>query len=144
MKRILLDTSFILPILGISVSKEVDESSLKISKYELYISRFSILESLRIIIRLLRRGVEIPISEIEYRLKALVESNRFKITVENSKILSDALKIYLLGHNDLIDCLLYSTAINLNLQFLTIDEEFRRFIKRVGLKDVTITLQDIL
>ncbi|OYT26074.1 MAG: hypothetical protein B6V02_02435 [Thermoprotei archaeon ex4572_64] len=90
MKRILLDTSFILPILGISVSKEVDESLLKISKYELYISRS------------------------------------------------------LLGHNDLIDCLLYSTAINLNLQFLTIDEEFRRFIKRAGLKDVTITLQDIL
>jgi len=58
--RILLDTSFILPTLGIDVAKKVLDGLRKLAQthVEIFYSRFSILESLWIAARLIRNSQE--------------------------------------------------------------------------------------
>ena len=55
----------------------------------------------------------------------------------------EALKLYELGHADLIDNMLYADARQMGLKLLTLDEELRDFILNAGLEDVFITLDEL-
>ena len=58
--------------------------------------------------------------------------NRAEITEEAVK---EAIKLYMLGHRDLIDNILYGiTATQEDMKFLTIDESLKAFIKSRNLK----------
>jgi hypothetical protein len=58
----------------------------------------------------------------------------------------EAIKLYMLGHRDLIDNILYGiTATQEDMKFLTIDESLKAFIKSRNLRsDVFISLSVVL
>ncbi len=76
--RVLLNTFFILPTLGIDVGKEVFIGLKKLSEIraEIYYSWFSILEALWIAARLAKNKV-LDVERFEQGLRSILESNRY-------------------------------------------------------------------
>ena len=54
----------------------------------------------------------------------------------NAKIVLKAFGIYGIGHRDIIDCLLYSIALNNNMKFASLDKELRKFVRDNNLRYV--------
>jgi len=142
--RVLLDTSFILPSLGIDVGEEVSKGirGLDDLKAEIYYSHFSILESLWVAARLLTSAT-FDRESFSLGLRSIIEGGRYRKVEENSKTFNDALKLYMLGHKDMIDDILYANSTSLNLKLLTLDTELKEFIHNKGLEDTLITPSQI-
>jgi len=136
---ILLDTTFLLPTLGIDVGKEVEASIKKLSEIgvEMYYSRFSILEALWVAGNLMKNK-SFDMERFNLGLRSIIRGGRYKKVEEDSKVFKDALELYAMGHKDIIDNLLYASSVNLNLKLLTLDVEFREFIGDKGLKDTLL------
>ena len=134
--KVLLDTSFILPTLGIDVGEEVEEKLKKLDEVdaEIYYSRISILESLWVAAKLMKNQA-FDMERFIQGLKSVMESGRYLKVEENAQTFIDALKLYELGHRDIIDDLLYAISINFGLKFLTLDTELREFIQSKKLND---------
>lgn len=137
--KILLDTTFILPTLGIDTGEEAAEGLKRLadSKAQIHISRFSILESLWAAARLSKTEDFDP-ERFQLGLRSILETTRYKKVDENSQTFIQALNLYNLGHKDIIDNILYTTSTNLNLKLLTLDTELKQFINNQGLKDILI------
>lgn len=142
--RILLDTSFILPSLGIDTGKVVTQGLKKLMdiEAEIHFSRFSILESLWIMTRL-SRTTDLNTEHFSLGLRSVLESGRYKKIEENSETFKEALRLYKLGHKDMIDNILYACSAHLNLKLLTLDTELREFIREKGLSDTLISPNQI-
>lgn len=142
--RVLLDTSFILPTLGIDVGKEVLVGLEKLSEIraEIYYSRFSILEALWIAARLAKNKV-LDVERFEQGLRSILESNRYVEVPVKAEVFSEALRLWVMGHKDIIDNILYATTIVFDLKLLTLDAELREFIHDKGLRDTLITPKDL-
>ena len=56
---------------------------------------------------------------------------------------SEALRLRMLGHMDIIDNILYASSVTFNLKFLSLDTELKRFIQDRGLKDILISPTEI-
>jgi len=138
--RILLDTSFLLPIIGIQV-REVEEIINKLwvkykkKEVKIYYTDLNIIE------------LTWKLSKVTYNPQVVeiglvsIERNFAKISPKPSSILK-AIELKKKGFNDLIDLLLYTTAKDNNLMFLTLDTKLIEFLSRVG-EDVSIILTSI-
>ena len=137
--KVLLDTTFILPSIGIDVGEEVLKGLKKLAdtKAEIYFSRFSILETLWVAARL-SKGANFNAESFRLGLRSILESGRYMKVEEDSEILNDALGLYMIGHKDMIDNILYASSTHLNLKLLTLDAELKEFIQEKGLKDTII------
>ena len=143
--RVLLDTSFILPTLGIDINDRVLKGlrEIKDKRANILVSELSLLESLWIAIKLIKNnkfnkerfflGIESVLSSDTYTL----------VSDQKESVYRRALDLYLLGHEDIIDNILYSIALEHKARFLTIDRELREFIKRNKLKDITIFPEEL-
>jgi hypothetical protein len=144
--KILLDTSFILPSLGIDVGEEVTKCLKGLadagSKADIYYSQFSILESLWVAARLSASPTFDPES-ISLGLRSIIEGHRYTKVIEDSRTFSNALKIYTLGHRDMIDNILYANSVLLNLKLLTLDNKLRDFINERGLENTLVSSGEI-
>ena len=138
--KVLLDTSFILPSLGIDVGEEVLEGlrRLAASRVEIYYSGFSLLESLWVSARL-SAGAAIDMEGFRLGLRSVVEGGRYRRVGETSQVFSDALGLYTLGHRDMVDNVLYACSTNLGMKFLTVDEELKEFVGSRGLEDTLLS-----
>jgi len=134
--KVLLDTSFLLPSLGIEVEETADILE-NIADYEIYYSRFSILECLWVVLSFKKKGV-FDAKAVKKGLRSIVEGSRYKRAKETSDIFIEALELYNKGHNDLIDCILYSTALLNSLKFVTLDSELRKFVREKGIEYVLL------
>jgi PIN domain nuclease of toxin-antitoxin system len=136
--RILLDTSFILPSLGIDTGKEVSKGlrTLAEAEAEIHYSRFSILESLWVAARITGGIID---EAFNTGLRSILEGGRYMKMEEDSKVFSEALRLYTQGHRDMIDNILYAASVNFDLKLLTVDKELKEFIRKNGLKDTLIT-----
>jgi len=136
--RILLDTSFILPSLGINTGKEALKGLRMLAKTEteIHYSRFSILESLWVAARMTGGILD---EAFNTGLRSILEGGRYKEVKEDSKVFSEALRLYIQGHRDMIDNILYTASVNLDLKLLTVDKELKEFIRKNGLEDTLIT-----
>jgi predicted nucleic acid-binding protein len=135
--KILLDTSFLLPIIGIRV-REVEDllerlwTRYKRGEVEVYYTELNILE------------IAWKLSKIHYNPIAVkrglmsIERN-FVIAPLKHTSLIKALELRRKNFRDLIDLLLYSIARENNLQFLTLDKELINFLESVG-EDTNIIL----
>jgi PIN domain nuclease of toxin-antitoxin system len=143
--RILLDTSFVLPTLGIDTGREVSESLRKLDevKAELYYSRFSILESLWIVAKLAKNNT-FDADRFSQGLRSILEGGRYKGIEENSKVFEEAIRLRIIGHRDMIDNVLYSTSLHFNLKLLTLDDELKEFVRKNKLNDVLISPNQII
>lgn len=138
--RVLLDTSFILPSLGIDVGEKVSKGLrlLAAKAPEIHYSSFSILESLWV----LARTIEDAPSQLEsFRigLRSVMESGRYRRVNEDSKIMNEAFRLYKLGHKDMIDNILYASSTQLDLRLLTLDNDLKSFIQTKELRDTLLS-----
>ena len=127
---ILLDTTYIMPIIGIDV-EGIEETLTTLEKLyshekiKVYYTPFNILE------------VIAKLSKIKYnekRVKLGLKSIRenFTLTHPTTKGYIEALKLRSLGFRDLIDLLLYTTAKTRKLKLLTRDQDLISFLKQIG------------
>ncbi|GAB6947220.1 PIN domain-containing protein [Vulcanisaeta sp. JCM 16161] len=128
--RILLDTTYLLPIVGINV-KGVEEVLIALSRVrrrfraEFYYTQYNIIEILGKLSRLnydediVRRGLKIIGGE-------------FILTEPTLDGYIKALRLRRRGFNDLIDLLLYATAVTRDLKLLTRDKDLIQFLMREG------------
>ena len=142
--NVLLDTSFILPSLGIDVGKEVSEGlkGLADIKAEIHYSHFSILESLWVAARL-STNATFDAESFSLGLRSIIEGDRYMKVKEDSKTFNDALKLHMLGHKDMIDNILYANTTRLNIKLLTLDNELKNFIRERGLKNTLIAPDEL-
>lgn len=137
--KILLDTSFILPTLGIDTGKNVIKTLEKIDNInaEIYFSMFSVLEGIWIAIRFIKKS---KFNEQSFRngLKAIMRYGRYIKILENEDIIYGALDLYRMNHKDIIDNILYMDSVYFDLRLLTLDNELRNFIRSNKLKDTLI------
>ena len=134
--KVLLDTSFILPTLGVDTGEEVFEGLKKLGeiKADVRYSCFSILESLWITARL-SQAVDFDTERFRRGLRSIIESRKYARIKENSDVFNDALRLHMLGHKDMVDNMLYASSIHLNLKLLTLDIKLKRFISNKRLAD---------
>ncbi len=132
--RILLDTSFLLPMMGFETNRIVMDTIPLLRKCEVFYSDLSILEALWKIVKHIdtEEKMRIVLQGIE-----LIEKT-FSLAKLNSRALEIALKLYAMGHKDLIDDILYGLALSEKLLFLSIDRELRDFIEKNNLPKVIV------
>lgn len=134
------------PVLGYETSRRVMEALPLLAGYELHYSGLSILEALWKISKRLaaldpgeRRDA---MERIREGLDAITTGmNHATVTAAAAE---KALEVYLLGHRDMVDNLLYTTAAEHNLTLLTIDNELVDFTDANGLPaDHIITPEEL-
>lgn len=139
-QKILLDTSFLLPTLGVEVEREVVKtlSSIDHEQTQLFYSEWSLLESSWVAIRLLRQK---KFEEPVYRrgLLSITKTQVYNSIKMDPDDYLTALMFFRKGHSDIIDNLLYAAALREGCKFLTIDEEFSHFISKNSLENVILT-----
>lgn len=137
--KVLLDTTFILPSLGIGVGEQVSKGLEKLAriKHDIYFSPFSILETLWVAARL-SKSVDLNSESLKLGLRSIMKSGRYKKTEEDPEIFNEALRLHVMGHKDMIDNILYATSTRLDLKLLTLDKELKQFIHEKGLEDSLI------
>ncbi len=67
-----------------------------------------------------------------------METGRYERIIEDSEIYNEALRVYRLGHRDMIDNILYASSLQLDLRLLTLDKPLREFIVAHGLANTLL------
>ena len=139
--RLLLDTSFILPVLGFESSARVMRAFQRLGSYELYYNDISVLEALWKIVKVIK-GTRKELQRIKEGVIAIKKT--MKYAPISGEVVEKAIHMYKLGHKDMIDNLLYSTAIVNKLKLLTVDRELIEFVEKHDLvRDAIITLEEL-
>jgi len=142
--RILLDTSFLLPTLGIDTGRDVARGLKRLSETDnqLHYSSFSILECLWQLART-GREEESSLEPTKLGLRSIIEGRRYTKTNEDSRVFNEALGLYRMGHRDMIDNILYAVSLHGSLRFLTVDKTLREFIRSNGLENTLLHVDQI-
>jgi predicted nucleic-acid-binding protein len=135
--RILLDTSFLLPSLGVEVTGAA-EAPENLEGNDFYYSKFSILECSWIFISLERKEVAIDMEIVEIGLYSIERS--YRCVIENAEVFIEALKLRRAGHTDFLDCLLYAISLKEGLKFLSFDAELKKIVRKKGFEDLFLTI----
>jgi len=138
--RLLLDTTYLLPIVGVDVEGvekplTILEKLYRSKAIEIFYTPFNMLEIIG------------KISKLEYdekRVEAGLISikSRFKLTAPTARGYVEALKLRRRGFRDLIDLLLYVTSKTRKLLFLTRDYALVDFLKNEGQDTSSIILEE--
>ena len=139
--EILLDTTYLLPILGVDIPGigEVLEAVEKLHEQDkaiLFYSPFSLLEAIGKIAKMPH-----DVDRVRDGLSAIIESGVFRMALPSLDGYVGALIGRAKGFRDLIDLLLYMTARDNGIRFLTRDEKLIEFIKSVG-EDTSVFLSE--
>jgi hypothetical protein len=139
MDRLLLDTTYLLPIFGVRVGLERFETMfpLLLDKYSVVYNPISIVEAKWIVLRLSRRRSQkrkLILERFREGLKVLLNDERFSQTIiTNSDVEEIADRLLLeAGVRDYFDRLIYSTAAYFSAILLTEDET----LKGINLEDL--------
>ncbi len=135
--NIVLDTTYLLPLIGISVNEIPDDVVLKLLNegYGLRISKVTIFELIAKGAKYVRLGILSPMRVIR-GVKAIVHNDRIeKIELDNADILYTSFKLR--KHlEDYIDCIILSTAIHYADIMLTEDSELLALPKKQWFKEI--------
>lgn len=133
MPDVLLDTSFMLPTLGIAIqeigSKDLEAMKDVSKRTSFYCSYVSFVEIFGLLGRKFRR---VDNSAVTVGIKSLLESGTYGWVNPSSRALQLAFELRSKGHKDNIDNILFSTALDSQMLFLSLDQELERFLKRNG------------
>ncbi len=138
--EVLLDTTYLLPTFGVRV-REIDSSTLmNLRKLGLsgevryYCSPIIWVE----LIGKIARESEARREDLEYLVResarSLLESGFCRWIYPSEEAVKLAYRMRKLGHRDIIDNLLYSTALTKGKMFLSMDSDLLRFLEEVGLE----------
>ena len=125
--RLLVDTSFLLPAMGVETEREVMEAIKHFHTAEVHYLEASILEAMWKIIKVVPAG---KIGRVREGVEAIMETYR-RVTPHPEAYI-EAYKLYREGHRDYIDNLLYATSRKTGLLLLTADRELIGFLKEKG------------
>lgn len=141
----LVDTTFLLPTLGIDVGKRSNSALKKLAEInaDIYYSRFSVLESLWIAARYVENST-FNLDRFSHGLRSIMDGGRYRILDEGSEIFSEATRFYKLGHVDMIDNILYASSIHFGLRFLTVDRKLGDFAANNSLELTFLLVDDLL
>ncbi|BDC18595.1 PIN domain-containing protein [Acidianus sp. HS-5] len=119
--KILIDTTFVLPALGVDVGEEVLNLVREFYNHRIYFTELSILEAMWVIKRLMKEGIKVDFKIVRAGLKSVNSTYH---------ILKIPLSAYIRAvsdkkHNDLIDMILYYTAKVYNLKLLSFDKKLK-------------------
>lgn len=125
--KIIVDTSFLLPALGIEVEEEVLEVIPLFRRVEVYYLEIGLIEALWKVLRI------VPLEKV-HRVKMGVEAIKrtYHLLEPPANAYTEAINIYHRGHRDYIDALYYATAKATGLPWLTIDYPFIEFLEKHG------------
>lgn len=133
-RKVLVDSTFLLPTLGVKVS-QISESDLReLAKLRSRTRFFCIHQSLVEVLGKVGRewtpaSDENVLETVEEGLRSLLESDLFTWISPSTAALMDAVQMRRKGHKDMIDNMLYSTASDLDMLFLSIDMELIKFLE---------------
>jgi predicted nucleic-acid-binding protein len=133
MLKVLIDTSFLLPALGIEVEKEIIEAVKHFHSAEVHYLEVSVLEAMWKVIRVVPPE---KLKVVEEGINAI--QNTYTTLVPRPSSYARALMLYRKGHRDFIDNLLYGVSVE-EIFFLTIDEAFISFLKSIS-EDTSLIL----
>ena len=128
--KILLDSTYILPIVGVEV-EDIDKALIILKKLRrerkarFYYTQFNILEILGKIAK-----IKYDRDIVAIGLSSIIEE--FELAYPTVEGYVKALDLKKKGHNDLIDLLLYTTSLTRNLIFLTRDNVLINFLESMG------------
>ena len=139
MKKLLLDTSFLLPTLGVGTRRDVTKGIENLAHMEVRpcFSWFSILESLYAATKL-KKSSAFDKARFEDGLRSVLEGGSYERSEEGYDVFSRANELRDLGHRDMIDNILYANSVANHLKLLTVDGGLRAFIREHGLDDTTV------
>ncbi len=139
MKKVLLDTSFLLPTIGIEAKQEVTRGLEAIARMDAQacFSQFSILELLYAVTKF-KKSSSFDKARFEDGLRSVLDGAVYEKSEEGSNVFIRADELRDLGHRDMIDNVLYAGSVSNGLRFLTVDQELRSFIREHGLEDTTV------
>jgi len=122
--RVLIDTSFLLPALGVEVEEEVSEAIKYFHDLEVYYAEVSILEAMWKVLKV------VPAEELGVVERGIDAIRRtYTQVIPDGSSFSQAYSLYQEGHRDLIDDILYAISKQKGIPLLTIDGEFIDFLK---------------
>lgn len=136
--RVLLDSTYLLPSLGIEVEGISNEHIVRLMeaaarrRVKFCCLTASWVEVIGKVCREAQR-LKLDLKEIlDIPLKSLVESGFYEWIGPTYQAVKLAFKLRMLGHRDNVDNLLYATSITNRMVFLTMDEELKGFLSRQG------------
>lgn len=142
--KILLDSTYLLPVFGIEVEgltardlEKLREASLtgEIQPHALTTCWIEILG--KVAREAQRRKIDVT-GIAEKAIKSLTESETIRWIKPEPEALRLALKLRLLGHRDMIDNLLYATAVTRGMTLLTMDSGLVHFLRKHNLPEQNI------
>ena len=131
--RFVIDTSYLLPLVGIEVEGLDDDTINKIFRLKLYYPSSLIPELVGVIIKEVKRNRldEIP-KEVVEGLNSIIYGGfveLIQLEGEDVKTIYDLIKD---GCNDIFDAILYATGKRLGIKVLSMDKSFKKFLKEQG------------
>ncbi len=136
MKKVVVDTTYLLPLFGIRV-KGIDSKVLlgiHEKRYTLLYPKLLVTELIAKISReSLKKGFETPPKEALEALDALLLEVDIHLIEPSKEHLENAMRLMILGHKDIFDNILYATAVSEGAYLLSMDKDFVRFLKKHGM-----------
>lgn len=137
MNRILLDTTYILPLLGVDVEvKGLKENFIKVlENYEVYYNPISLIETKFIVLQLLKNGVDV-LEDYKIGLNRILLEDRLKQTPLTNPEIETVADSLLIDRNikDYFDRMIYATATALGLTLVTEDKDLIKLANDYPLK----------
>ncbi|MDA4123280.1 MAG: hypothetical protein OK456_08895 [Thaumarchaeota archaeon] len=139
-----MDTSFLLPTLGVEVeeisSKDLETLGAIRQRTALCCSHVSFVE----ILGLLGKSKKIDDAAVGMGIKSLFASGTYKWVAPSSSAIHLALELRSKGHKDNIDNILYATAADSGMLFLSLDKELKSFLQENGYdSDIIVAIKDL-
>ncbi len=138
---LLLDSTYLLPVFGVEVEGVSASDLLKLrslaltGRIELYYSPFSLIEVVSKVAREAQRSkVRLSREDIKSIVDLIEGASYLRPVYPDSRAYALAYEMKMLGHRDMIDCILYATATVHGFTFLTMDSELKEFVGRHGLR----------
>ena len=124
---LLVDTTFLLPALGIDVEKSAMEAIRLFRRFKAYYLEAGLLEALWKTLKL------VPVDRLD-RVETGISAIRrtYHLLAPRPEAFTEASRIYHMGHRDYIDALHYAAARVEGLPLLTLDRSFITFLKENG------------
>jgi predicted transcriptional regulator len=132
--KVLVDSTFLLPSLGIGVAQISDSDLRELAKLRSKTRFFCIHQSLAELLGKVGRewtsaSDEKALETVEEGLRSLLESGAYTWISPSLGALMQAVKLREKGHKDMIDNMLYSTAADLGISFLSLDTQLIKFLE---------------
>jgi hypothetical protein len=133
--RVLVDSSFLLPTLGVRVAQISDSDMMELAKLRSRVSFFCLYQSLVEVLGKVARAAasdRSTLETVEAGLRSLLESGVYTWISPGVEALVEALKMKRKGHRDMIDNMLYATASERRTLFLSLDKNLIEFLAKNG------------